>query len=57
MPVAMLVTIPGMKAADYDRVAQSDADVLGQVKSSSHKLTRLRAELASRAHACTGRAI
>ena len=36
---------------DYDRVAQSDADVLGQVKSSSHKLTRLRAELASRAHA------
>ncbi len=36
---------------DYDRVAQSDADVLGQVKSSSHKLFRLRIELARRVQA------
>jgi cystine transport system substrate-binding protein len=36
---------------DYDRVAQSDADVLTQVKSASHRLVRLRAELASRVRA------
>jgi 3D (Asp-Asp-Asp) domain-containing protein/septal ring factor EnvC (AmiA/AmiB activator) len=33
---------------DYDRVSQSDADVLGQVKSASHRLFRLRVELAGR---------
>jgi 3D (Asp-Asp-Asp) domain-containing protein len=36
---------------DYDRVTQSDASVLGQVKSASHKLLRLRVELASRVSA------
>ena len=36
---------------DYDRVAQSDSDVLGQVKAASHKLIRLRVELASRVEA------
>jgi 3D (Asp-Asp-Asp) domain-containing protein len=36
---------------DYDRVTQSDADVLGQVKSASHRLLRLRVELTSRVRA------
>lgn len=36
---------------DYDRVTQSDAYVLGQVKSASHKLFRLRGELADRVRA------
>jgi 3D (Asp-Asp-Asp) domain-containing protein len=36
---------------DYDRVAQSDTDVLGQVKTARHRLVRLRLELASRVQA------
>jgi peptidoglycan DL-endopeptidase CwlO len=36
---------------DYNRVTQSDADVIGQVKSASHRLRRLRVELAGRVQA------
>jgi 3D (Asp-Asp-Asp) domain-containing protein len=36
---------------DYSRVTQSDADVLGQVKTASHRLIRLRVELLGRVRA------